>query len=150
MTARSHRRRVVVFAVVMVGSTALAGSAIAATLRALASPASAHKNAIVTVTLGGTFRKSELRGRSGKAFLVSFSQAAAKPCRSNAVKEVAIRAFLYFRGAISHSPFSVSNTRRGDKVLKYRICAYLYPRPLTRGVNDAPLKRATVKFTVVP
>ncbi len=143
-------RRAAALVLAIVGSCALAAGALAATLHARAHPSTAHVNSPVTVTLSGTFKKSELKGRSHKAELISFVQLNAAPCKSNGAKEAAAGANLYYAAAISHSPFSHSDTKSGNRVTTFRICAYLYPRQITKTTHDKPLGRATVKFTIKP
>ena len=141
-------RRATAFVLAIVGSCALAAGALAASLHARANPSKAHLNSPVTVTLSGTFKKSEFKGKSHKADLLAFVQLNAAPCKSNAPKELAAGGNLYYAAAISHSPFSHSDTKNGNSVKTFRICAYLYPRPITKTTHDKPLKRATVKFTI--
>jgi hypothetical protein len=103
----------------------------------------------VTVTVSGSFKRSELKGKSGKGYLIAFVDVKGRRCKADAVKEYALGSGvgIYYAHSVG-SPFSHAETRRGDVVTKFRICAYLYPRKITRSNHDAPLKRASVKFTI--
>jgi hypothetical protein len=131
-------------------SLALASTAVAASLHVAANPSRTALNDPVTVTLSGRFKPSDLRGSSHAARLAAYVQTRGTPCKSSGTAERAAGGRLYYAANISHSPFSHSDTKAGNRVTIFRICAYLYPRPITKTTHDKPLKRATVTFRVKP
>jgi hypothetical protein len=110
-------------------------------------PGTVHTHKVFSVTLKGSFHKSELHG---KAYLVAFFQYSSSACQATAKAErvlPGVGTTLDFAGSESHSPFSRTDRwKAGLYTGSERVCAYLYPKTVSPLSNVNPIATASKLF----
>jgi hypothetical protein len=145
----------------------VAGAASAAKLKIAITPTKLHATQIHTkddysITVSGSFRKTELTGRS--AFLISVLQFSPKPCQVSAQAENAaivkgdIQGQFYFAPKhkpqnvgifVKKSPFTRTDLFVAGQASMRRVCAYLYPTFIKATATTKPIARASAKYRVL-
>jgi hypothetical protein len=142
-------------------SVLVPGAAAAASLK-LTVPAHVKKGARYTIQIHGSYKKRDITGR---AYLISLIQFAARPCSTSAQEENvwAIRngqnIEFYFaphsdpaRGNVglfeTKSPFDRTDTLKASAAGTRHVCTYLYPRFTHASDATQPIARADKRYVV--
>jgi hypothetical protein len=134
------------FALAMVLCAATSAAALAAKVT-IGVPGTIHTHKLFSVTLKGSFHKSELHGT---AYLVAFFQYSSKGCQPTARAEYSLptsEITYEFSGGEAHSPFSRTDRwKAGLYTGSERVCAYLYPKTVSPSSNVNPIATASKLF----
>ena len=138
---------------------AIAGGALAASLRISVTPRTIHKGDDYTVKVTGSYKQSELTGR---AYLISVLQFTAKPCKATAqlenpaVSNLPVQFYFAPKSApqkvgifLTKSPFTRIDSFSAGKTGPRRVCAYLYPKFISASDTTAPIATASAKYRVL-
>jgi hypothetical protein len=124
-----------------------ASAATAATLHVSVPTHPVKKGHDFAIKLTGSYLPSELQGT---AYMVAAFQYDRRPCASTGAQEFKRRdtSFFFFK-TVPHSPFTRSFHYSAGAPGPRRICAYLYPKPVSPTDNVTPIARAGGLFRVI-
>src|SRR5581483_4217714 len=123
-----------------------AAAAQAASLHVSVKPNPTHAGGHYTVTITGSFKRSQI---SGQPFVLAVVQYSSMPCAATAKGEFSRTGGTFFvHGSPPRSPFKVTQGFTVGSPGVRRICAYLYGRVISPSDNATPLARASAKEVV--
>jgi hypothetical protein len=150
MYDRQVARRARAVGLVLLCLGTIAASADAATLK-ISVPRRLHKGRAYTISIDGTFKRDEVKGR---AYLIAAIQFSSQPCQPTALLENNLpnQPQFYFGSRVgayeTHTPFSRSDELIARAAGPRQICAYLYPQFVGPTDTTQPIATADAAYRV--